>query len=57
MEGGAEIAEKVECLIEERMWKYESVARTKTKTIVSMGAVAVRAASARESARILDSNC
>jgi hypothetical protein len=35
--GRVDGAKKEECFMAERTWKYESVARTKKNTIVSMG--------------------
>jgi hypothetical protein len=35
--GRVDGAKKEECLMAERTWKYESVARTKKNTMVSMG--------------------
>ena len=46
-------AKKDECLIPDSMWKYASVARTKTETIVSMGEKTVCVDSGRRTARIL----
>lgn len=50
--GWEERAEYVELRMADKMWKYASVASTKTKTIVSIGANAVCFASGREIAGI-----